>query len=92
MVSHVFENTQGRAILGITQLRPVGRMGGATRPLTSGKALEVIMRIGRAIIIPAILAFGIAGSAVADFAVPAATGSVTLATSVQTGPDIYYMA
>jgi hypothetical protein len=70
-------------------------MGGATRPLTSGKALEVAMRIRRAIIIPAIIAFGIAGSAVADFAVTAATSSVTLATTGvhphKAGPDIMYM-
>ncbi len=69
-------------------------MGGATRPLTSGKAMEVIMRIGRAIIIPAILALGIAGSAVAGSAVPLAAGHTTHVTGVhphKSGPDVYYM-
>jgi hypothetical protein len=52
------------------------------------------MRIGRAIIIPAILALGVAGSILAGSAVPVATvhaHSVHLqSTASSVGTDVYY--
>ena len=55
------------------------------------------MRIGRAIILPAILAFGIAGSAVAGSAVPLAAGHVGHVTGSHphhkrpaVSPDMFY--
>jgi hypothetical protein len=52
------------------------------------------MRIGRAIVIPAIVALGVAGSALASTAVPATAGHVTnvkvLAQGAVSGPDVYY--
>jgi hypothetical protein len=51
------------------------------------------MRIGRAVVIPAIVALGVAGSALASTAVPAAAGHVTnvrvLAQSYVPGPDVF---
>jgi hypothetical protein len=46
------------------------------------------MRIGRAFIIPAILALGIAGSAVVGSAIPAAAANVPVVTAPTTGLSI----
>jgi hypothetical protein len=43
------------------------------------------MRIGRAFIIPAILALGIAGSAMVGFAIPAAAANAPVVTAHTTG-------
>jgi len=52
------------------------------------------MRIGRAIIIPAIAALGMAGSVLVGSAIPAATASVPNATAhvltIQPGIDMYH--
>ena len=52
------------------------------------------MRIGRAFIIPAILALGVAGSALVGSAVPAVAASVPNAhvqtTGISTGPNMYH--
>jgi hypothetical protein len=57
------------------------------------------MRIGRAIIIPAILALGVAGSAVAGSAIPLAAGHLGHVTShhlhktvLADSPDLFYHA
>lgn len=64
--------------------------------LTSGNAMEGLMRIGRVIIIPAILALSAAGTVVAGSAMPAAAAQVTAAHVVAQGalmaPSIYYHA
>jgi hypothetical protein len=46
------------------------------------------MRIGRAFIIPTILALGIAGSAVVGSAIPAAAANVPIVTGQSTGISI----
>jgi hypothetical protein len=52
------------------------------------------MRIGRAIIIPAIVALGLAGSALVGSAMPAVAASVPNAhvqtTGLSTGPNMYH--
>jgi hypothetical protein len=52
------------------------------------------MRIGRAFIIPAILALGVAGSALVGSAIPAAASSVPIVTAhstgLTTGPNMYH--
>ncbi len=52
------------------------------------------MRIGQAIIIPAILALGVAGSAVAGSAIAVAAGHVSVSqthhTSASMDPNLYY--
>lgn len=52
------------------------------------------MRIGRAFIIPAILALGVAGSALVGSAIPAAAANVPIVTAhstgLSTGADMYY--
>ena len=52
------------------------------------------MRIGRAIIIPAIVALGLAGSALVGSAMPAVAASApnahVLTTSISTGTDMYH--
>lgn len=52
------------------------------------------MRIGRAIIIPAILALGVAGSALVGFAMPAAAANVHVVhvhtLGVSSGPNMYH--
>jgi len=52
------------------------------------------MRIGRAIIIPAILALGMAGSPLIGAAMPAAAASVPIvtahATGLSTGTDMFH--
>ena len=47
-----------------------------------------VMRIGRAFIIPAILALGIAGSAMVGSAIPAAAANVPVVTAHTTGLSI----
>jgi hypothetical protein len=52
------------------------------------------MRIGRAFIIPAILALGVAGSALVGSAIPAAAANVPIvhvhSTGISTGPNMYH--
>jgi len=52
------------------------------------------MRIGRAIIIPAIIALGVAGGAVVGAAIPAAAANVPIVhvhtTGINTGTDMYH--
>jgi hypothetical protein len=52
------------------------------------------MRIGRAVIIPAILALGVAGSALVGFAMPAAAANVPIvpahSSSLSTGTNMYH--
>ncbi len=52
------------------------------------------MRIGRAFIIPAILALGVAGSALVGSAIPAAASNVPIVTahttSISTGINMYH--
>jgi hypothetical protein len=63
-----------------------------------GPGLEVwhggVMRIGRAIIIPAIVALGLAGSALVGSAMPAVAANVPAAhvstTGISTGPNMYH--
>jgi len=54
------------------------------------------MRIGRAFIIPTILALGVAGSALVGTAIPAAAASVPIVhvgtTSLSIGTDMYHHA
>jgi hypothetical protein len=54
------------------------------------------MRIGRAFVIPAILALGVAGSALVGSAIPAAAANAPIAgvytTSLSTGTDMYHHA
>ena len=54
------------------------------------------MRIGRAFIIPAILALGVAGSALVGTAIPAAAANVPIAhvhsTGLSTGINMYHHA
>jgi hypothetical protein len=64
--------------------------------LTSDNAMEGLMRIGRAIIIPAILALSVAGSAMVGSAMPSAAGHLANVHVVAQGavmtPSIYYHA
>ena len=52
------------------------------------------MRIGRALIIPAVLALSVAGSALVGSALPAAAASVSVVhghpAGLTTGPDVYH--
>jgi hypothetical protein len=54
------------------------------------------MRIGRAIIIPAILALGVAGGAVVGAAIPAAAANAPIVhvytVGISTGTDMYHHA
>lgn len=54
------------------------------------------MRIGRAFVIPAILALGVAGSALVGSAIPVVAANVPIAyahaTGISTGVDMYHHA
>lgn len=77
-------------------MRRAGWQGWATWLLTSGNAMGGIMRIGRAIIIPAILVLGVAGSILPGAAMSAAAGHAPSvhahAVAASAGPDLYYHA
>jgi hypothetical protein len=76
---------------GPLQAPPTG--GNLTLP-APGSSGGGVMRIGRAFIIPAILALGVAGSALVGSAIPAAAANVPIVhvhpTGLQTGTNMYH--
>lgn len=63
--------------LGMSKTRRADRRHGLTEPLTSVNPLGGTMSIGRAIVIPAIVAFGVAGSTLATAAITVAAAHPT---------------
>jgi hypothetical protein len=78
----------------MSKMRRAGRRHGLTEPLTSVNPLGGTMSIGRAIVIPAIVAFGVAGSTVATTAITVAAAHPTSvhvqASSAPAQPLMYY--
>lgn len=58
--------------MGMSKMRRASRRHGLAEPLTSVNPLGGTMSIGRAIVIPAIVAFGVAGSTLATSAITVA--------------------
>jgi hypothetical protein len=61
----------------MTEMRRIGRAGGATWPLTSGNVMEESMRIVPGIVIPVIVALGLAGSILSGAEISVAAGHAT---------------
>jgi len=79
----------------MSKMRRAGRRHGLTGPLTSVNPPGGTMSIRRTIVIPAIVAFGIAGSTLAVTTITAAAAHASVhvpATATTAQPNLYYHA
>ena len=87
-------NTSIRKVAPCRSRQPQPTGGDRTLPAPLVVVEESVMRIGRAFIIPAILALGVAGSALVGSAIPAAAANVPVVnvhtTGLNTGTNMYH--